>query len=272
VGNKKTFEVAGLLTEDGRLRNDVSTEGGAVDTTPDRFPTGIVRERACEPIVAAFAKYKTYEQSKRFLEEGMDLCLQNGITSVHTNDEGCVIPYQKLEKERLIPIRIFLTPNYAELHQVINETGGPLKDISAETRLIMDRVKIFSDGSLGAETAALNKADSSSYTGILIHTKEKLKSMISEITDLGFRVEIHAIGDAAADQVVDCIHDVAVLERKEVFRPLLTHCQVLSAHSVGRMKDFNVIANVQPSFVATGELLLITPHFAMFLLLNSLQI
>jgi predicted amidohydrolase YtcJ len=252
VGSKKTFELAGFLTVDGRLRDDVCTEGGAVDATPEQFPTGIVRERAVEPIVAAFAKHKTYEQSKRFLEEGMNLCLRYGVTSVHSNDEGCLLPYQTLEKEKLIPIRIFLSPNYSELHQVVNETKGPLKEITADTRLVMDRVKIFSDGSLGAETAALNKADNLSYTGILIHTKEKLKSMISEITDLGFRVEIHAIGDAAADQVVDAIHDVSVTEHKLIFRPLLTHCQVLSAHSIERMKELNVIANVQPSFVPTG--------------------
>ena len=103
----------------------------------------------------------------------------------------------------------------------------------ADSRLIVERLKIYADGSLGAETAALRKAPadienqqesinetlsiinideiddsaisapavSSEYSGILTHSKIGLQGMVSHARNLGFRVEVHAIGDAAVDQV-----------------------------------------------------------------------
>jgi predicted amidohydrolase YtcJ len=74
-------------------------------------------------------------------------------------------------------------------------------------------VKIFSDGSLGAETAAL-RVDGSEppvSTGVLVHNDAGLRSMIQEARERGFRVEIHAIGDAAADQVLSAMEAAGVL-------------------------------------------------------------
>src|SRR5205085_2935716 len=98
------------------------------------------------------------------------------------------------------------------------------------------RVKIFADGSLGAETAALSQpylslpshqncnnnhnhqssqssSSSSSTTtkkdeknqsedrscGVLIHEQTVLNSMVSAAHQKGFRVEMHVIGDRAAE-------------------------------------------------------------------------
>lgn len=60
-------------------------------------PTGIIKERATELIVAAqqnqssegseSARSAALEQKLRFLREGMALCARVGLTSVHSNDE-----------------------------------------------------------------------------------------------------------------------------------------------------------------------------------------
>jgi predicted amidohydrolase YtcJ len=47
--------------------------------------------------------------------------------------------------------------------------------------------------------------------------------MITHARGLGFRVEIHAIGDAAAEQVLDALDSAGVSPCE---RPVLTHCQV----------------------------------------------
>ena len=75
------------------------------------------------------------------------------------------------------------------------------------SRLLVDRVKIFSDGSLGAETAALRLPQDSAapseqtHKGVLMHKREAMRSMIAEARSNGYRLEVHAIGDAAAEQV-----------------------------------------------------------------------
>ena len=248
--------MASFIDSTGR-RTEVNVDGGHVDLDENSNATGIVRERAVEPIIAAFSKFKTDEQKLRFLKEGIQLCLQSGLTSVETNDEGCYESYCQLLNEQALPIRIFLTPTYSEIHEIAKKSNGRMpmnRDPQkfAESRLAMERIKIFSDGSLGAETAAI-KIDNSNYKGMLIHSSDSLKTMIYESTNLGFRVEIHAIGDAAAEQVVNAFQAAAnELPPNSLKRPLLTHCQVLSPHSISKMKDLNIIANVQPSFVPTG--------------------
>ncbi|KAH9158999.1 hypothetical protein AeNC1_019124 [Aphanomyces euteiches] len=62
----------------------------------------------------------------------------------------------------------------------------------------------------------------------------------------GYRVEIHAIGDRAAAQVLAAMGSVPNIDR-----PLLTHCQILGPDLLDAMASLNVVANIQPSFVVT---------------------
>ena len=46
---------------------------------------------------------------------------------------------------------------------------------------------------------------------------------VKEATGAGYRLEIHAIGDAAAESVIQALEDSRVAPEK---RPIITHCQV----------------------------------------------
>ena len=85
--------------------------------------------------------------------------------------------------------------------------AAPVSGSDAASYLVVERVKIFADGSLGAETAALrtgssgSDGDSSDHTGVLVHEAAALSDRVATARARGFRVEIHAIGDKAAEQV-----------------------------------------------------------------------
>jgi predicted amidohydrolase YtcJ len=114
--------------------------------------------------------------------------------------------------------------------------------------------QIFSDGSLGANTAAIRTSDDSNdHSGILIHSSNDLCESICDSVQHNMRLEIHAIGDAAALQVLRAMEAGQSKTGKELYRPILTHCQVLGADILEYMKRLGVIANVQPSFVPTGK-------------------
>lgn len=246
-------------------------DGGELDVDAEGQPTGILKERAVEPVINALAKFKSHEHRLRFLKEGMDLCVKAGLTSVQSNDEGCLEAYQELQREQSLPLRVMLTPVHAELSSVVKKLGGPVSpfpfcktsslksDASGfDSRLGVERLKIFSDGSLGADTAAislLNEEKKDDYKGILIHESTDLQDMIEKAMEANFRLEIHAIGDAAAGQVLRAMNDakVALDGKFDLYRPILTHCQVLRKDLIDQMKDLNVIANVQPPFVPTGK-------------------
>jgi hypothetical protein len=51
----------------------------------------------------------------------------------------------------------------------------------------------------------------------------ELLSQVKEATASGYRLEVHAIGDAAADMVISCMEKARVAPET---RPILTHCQV----------------------------------------------
>lgn len=239
-------------------------------------PTGILKERAVELITNVMNK-KRYEDHKKFIKEGLNLCCRNGLTSVQTNDEASYKIYQELMKAHMLPIRVFLTPSYKDLD--LPYVDGGILNIhpiaancittdsqamnGAESRLFADRIKIFADGSLGADTSAirlenkyLDVADSGnsnstavgSYRGILIHELNELIALILKAKSRGYRVEVHAIGDEAASQVLNALEAVNI---GKADRAILTHCQILGGDLVERIKSLGVICAVQPSFVPT---------------------
>jgi predicted amidohydrolase YtcJ len=265
-------------------------------------------ERAVELVTALQQKGSSCSSpdgqlfKRRHILEGMQLCVGVGLTTVQTNDDYAQVAYKGLQSDSLLPLRVFLTPMHEELYRsadaitdspvmpfrppslsnrtlTVNPSIGETElDASTQTsRLLVERLKIFSDGSLGAETAALRVPavegrSSATSKGVLINSRAALTAMICDASRAGFRVEVHAIGDAAAEHVLDCLEDSSVAlmtmtmttEETEctkedppstarIVRPVLTHCQVLGADLIQRMNLLGAIANIQPSFVPTGE-------------------
>jgi len=219
-------------------------EGGVVERDEDGRLTGILKERACEIVSSALGEIKEEEKIK-LISEGLDLCRTSGLTTVQSNElnKGSAA-YEKLQREGKLKTRVFMTPMCDEL----DVTEPPLPRVVDEGRMLsFNRVKIFGDGSLGAGTAAI-EGEREKGKGVLINTDEEMVSKIKLADSLGWRLEIHAIGDLAATQVLDALEEAGVGPDK---RPILTHCQVLSEDLIRRMNEMNVIANVQPSFVPT---------------------
>jgi predicted amidohydrolase YtcJ len=241
-------------------------EGGSIGVEGDSL-NGILRERAVELITAVMTK-KSVEQERRFIIDGLNTCLSYGLTSVQTNDAGCYNVYKSLRDENQLKLRVFFTPNHSEISADMREVEamnimahGGAEFNSPLSFLAADRVKIFSDGSLGAETAAIRTqlpynhqvsnidvASDSSFKGILVQPTDSLIEMISSAKAKGYRLEIHAIGDAAAEQVLTAYEACSI---KPSDRAIITHCQVLGPDLIDRMEQSGIIANVQPSFVPT---------------------
>ena len=252
VANSNALEKAGITLDQSHFE----ISGGVIEIFEDK-PSGIVKERACELITKAMGE-KSFEQKMRFIKDGLRVCSMFGLTSVQSNDEKATRVYADLMRSNKLPLRVFLTPMHHEItsnedltslpwlrRTILSETGS---DVSGQdSRLSVQRVKIFGDGALGSETAAL-RGDDGSVTGVLIHDNKKLSSMIRESREKGLRLEIHAIGDAAAEQVLTTLESLDVRPEE---RPLLTHCQILGEDLLMKIKSLNVIANVQPSFVPT---------------------
>lgn len=239
VVNSKALELMGITSE------TENPEGGLIDKDGDGEPTGILRETALS-LVTEHIKIKDHETRKKIIIAGLEHCLKVGLTMVQSNDPDCWQIYKELDLENKLPIRVALTLFYRDLDR--ENVPSPNTKINL---LTCDRVKLFTDGSLGGQTAALREVYSDTKKmGVTIHTQDELNAKVKKINDAGFRLEIHAIGDLAAEYTLNSFES-ANLEPES--RPILTHGQVLSKDLILRIKNAGVIVNIQPQFVTTDS-------------------
>eukprot|EP00913_Durusdinium_trenchii_P019787 g18600.t1 len=174
----------------------------------------------------------------------------NGVTFVQSNDSkllgGISRPweaYGSLADESKLPCRVFLTVAW----QDVGSTAPKAKQFHSSGLLSCDRAKIWTDGGLGAKTAAMLEpyADDPQNSGVMQMSTEEIAKAMGHLKEHGFRVEAHAIGDRAASDLIDAFEKFM----PSTERPVLTHCQFLNKNLVERMSKGGIIANVQPQFV-----------------------
>ena len=177
-----------------------------------------------------------------------------GITCVHCliNDMDALEAIRHLRDTGKLPIRFYVQVSY-DMFTRLKDEG--LKTGMGDGLMRIGSAKIFTDGSMGAKTAAMNEdfADDPGNRGILLHTDEQLAEMVRNVHLAGWQAAIHAIGDRAVGQAVDAI-EAALKETGEsnlTRRHRIEHASILSQGLVDRMARLNILAAVQPQFIIT---------------------
>jgi hypothetical protein len=122
--------------------------------------------------------------------------------------------------------------------------------------LRIQAVKVFTDGSLGARTAALDApySDSPDTRGVLIHSQDQLNSIVESASRQGFQVAIHAIGDRAIAMALTAIENARItVPECDSLRHRIEHVSVLNPDLIKRLKLARVIASVQPHFIPSDS-------------------
>ncbi len=109
-------------------------------------------------------------------------------------------------------------------------------------------VKLFADGSLGAETAFIPEGYASgSGKGIPLWDKEELISIIDRWHTAGLSVAVHAIGNGAVALVVSAFKEV-LYNHPAPHRHRIEHLQLLYPGALEDMKSLGLIPSIQPTF------------------------
>ncbi len=108
-------------------------------------------------------------------------------------------------------------------------------------------IKLFTDGAIGVTTAALNhKYRTADHHGMLLYGDEELESLIARYSPEK-PMAIHAIGDAAIDQVVSAVERVRrQVPSSHVIR--IEHAQFISESTASRAKTLGLHLSMQPNF------------------------
>lgn len=258
VANSMAMEMAEINDEKIKLAD------GLIETDPAGIPTGVFREKSTGIFDELIPDPLSDPHEKmRLISDVLKDMVSKGITSINTyaakiwNYEENLATYQTLQKEGLLPLRVAVSLD--ELFEV-SETQNAVKDPFEKVKY--GAYKLFTDGSLGAKSAALLEpySDEPSQSGILVISKEQLCEKVLKGDDLGLQTAIHAIGDRAMEMTLDAI-EAAVRQRRVKkqgsghclkrlpFR--IIHAQVVNNSQVERLQQLPVILDIQPVFLCT---------------------
>lgn len=232
-------------------------DGGIIDKE-NGIPTGILRENALN-LISNSLPTMSAEQIKSLLKPAFIDALKVGITSIQTEDlthcgslENLLSAYRELENEQALPLRFILQLNLPNEESMSEAISLDLKSNLGSNMLKIGPVKLFEDGSLGGRTAAMKeKYCDVDTTGVLIYNQASLDNITKLAHNAGFQITIHAIGDNAAEIILNSYEKIIAASENKDLRLTIVHCQFTNDELLNRFKKLNIVANVQPSFVMT---------------------
>src|SRR5690554_1312854 len=243
VVNSKALEVCNIS------ENTLDVEGGNFDIN-----MGIFKENALSLIMDNIPKPSVID-IKNTLIKAMNYANSKGITSIHTDDlshcgnyKYMLQAYEELNKENKLTCRIYqqCLLNKSQLKEFI-ELG--YKTGVGDNYFKIGPLKVLSDGSLGARTAALSKAysDDKSTSGIMCYSNEELEDIITFAHENDMQIAIHCIGDRSMKIVLDCYEKV--IKDRNYKRHGIIHCQIMDKIILNKFKDIDILAYIQPIFL-----------------------
>ncbi|MCD6467402.1 MAG: amidohydrolase [Methanomicrobia archaeon] len=205
---------------------------------------GIFKEDTLSKISKIYPK--TIENYVRGIENATELAYSLGVTSiVDTVTPTIFRAYERIENDGKLGIRAHL---YMKAKYINNIMNSGLSRIGSE-KLRFNGIKIFTDGSLGAKTAALSfNYKGTDQNGILIYKNEELMELIKKADENELQAMIHCIGDRAIEQVLDCLENIP---RK--MRHKIEHVEITNEKIRERIRKLKIPCSLQPNFLKWSE-------------------
>ena len=217
--------------------------GGVIDLDANGEPTGILRENAIE-LLGGNIGFDAGNISETILLNAIQTAHKLGLVGIH-NVEGAksLELFQKLHTQNKLQFRVtHMIPAENLDYAVKLGLGGGFGD----EWLKIGGVKIFSDGSLGSQTAWMLEPfeGTKDNCGVSTHAPEEIEHWARTAASAGMMVCTHAIGDRANREVLNVYEK---LRREGFGAPLrIEHAQHLNPNDISRFAALNVIASMQP--------------------------
>ena len=270
-----------LWSKDGHLLwvNSLALQRAKITaTTPDPAngaflrdgsgePTGILEEHEATNLVYNVIDPPDPAMTRILVQRLLPKLQQSGITTItDIEDLDALQLFQQLHHEGQLGIRIHMILPRHRLSQlreswepknVVAPLVGARGWVREEGDMIrIGGIKIFADGTLGSQTAAMLEGFEGNphNLGILAISEQEMNETVSQASALGLSIAIHAIGDRAAYVALNSIEKaqqrIANLDSTDRdlshLRYRLEHVQLITPADLTRMQRLGVIASVQP--------------------------
>ena len=244
--NSLALQRAGITAETPEPSN------GAILRDSTGEPTGILQEEGATSLVYDIIDRRDPVLTRHLVQGKLKELQQVGLTTIHDIEESdALYLFQQLREEGALGVRI---------NMILPRNMLPdLRDLRlragfGDDMLHLGGIKIFADGTLGSQTAAMLDGfeGNPDNQGILVLSEQEMKETVSAAAELGMSIAIHAIGDRAAHVALNSFEQ-AQRHLEEIqatkapcLRYRLEHVQLITPEDLERMRRLGVVASVQP--------------------------
>ena len=257
----RSFDHHGMWASHAALRAagiDRSTpdpDGGVIRRGADGEAEGVLLENATDLVDHVLPEPERGDVERAVMALGRRL-LELGVVGAH--DPRYLAPdpsntafdmYIALADRGDLPIRVHVGVRSEGLDDAIARgfrSGMILgsNDEDGAGRLTMGWLKLFADGTLASQTAALlDPVEGTDNRGLFTTPPDEMKEHVAKAAAAGIATKIHAIGDAAVRTALDILGPTS---GSVALMPRLEHVQLLHSADRARFAELGVAASVQP--------------------------
>ena len=242
IANQKALDLAGIKAGDTLTGGEIEEMEGTL--------TGLLIDNAVG-LVAAKIPNTTDEQFKKALQAAEQNCFAMGLTTIDDCGLGftSVDRIKKLHENGDLKMRLYvMLSDDKENYNYLEKTG-----IIKTDRLNVRSIKVYADGALGSRGACLLHpyTDKPDWSGFLLSTPAHFDSIANYISQKGWQMCTHAIGDSGNRTMLNIY--AKYLKGKNDLRWRIEHAQVVSETDFNLFGSNSIIPSVQPTH-ATSDM------------------
>jgi predicted amidohydrolase YtcJ len=237
--------------------NTPNPDGGLIERRDNKL-TGLVAESAMRLVVGALPKPSQAELITA-IERAGQYMLSQGFTSVMDAAVGMaagmseIEAYEEAARTGRLPVRTW-TCIYGNPDGIADAAHAAGYRFGREAGLLRyGAMKVFADGSAGGLTAAMSEpyiVGEPDNRGLFCFSDEEMNGLLARYHEQGYQLAIHAIGDAAIEQVLSGIEQASTADRPiEGRRHRIEHCGFLNNDQLARMAAAGIDPVPQPIFI-----------------------
>ena len=216
--------------------------GVEVDTSTGE-PTGVLRQRANQVALEKFHGMIDEDEMEDAYIEGCRSALAKGVTTIHSLIGADESPKRKdweILREILDDLPVRIVPYFQT------------RDVEKILRLGLETIGgcILVDGSIGSRTAAFSEdyRDDPGNKGCLYLGDEELSTFFELSEKVSLQIAVHAIGDRAVEQVLNCYEKVLAKSGIKDQRHRIEHAEYVREEQFKRMARLKICLGMQPAF------------------------
>jgi predicted amidohydrolase YtcJ len=245
--NSKAFQMAGVS------KATPNVPGGTYDRGPDGELTGRVTDRA-NGAFERVGKRVSYspEESMRRDREGLAFIskqfVRYGLTGV-CHEGGNLRALEQVRANGELLHRVSYEALGPELEAMIG--GGMPTGLGDEWIRLGATYEHIADGSFSERTMAISvpyPGVTPPYKGNVTENQAELNEWVERVHRAGIQVNCHANGDVAIDHVLTAYERALRLAPQPDARPRITHCTLINADLVRRIKALGAVPALFSSY------------------------